>query len=49
LQPYSLFPLDEYFHGPSRLVMMTGESQSPVQARLPMRLQFPPVPVGQTA
>lgn len=42
LEPYSLFPLDEYFHGPSRLPMVVA-SPRPAEPRLPRRLQFPAV------
>jgi hypothetical protein len=49
LEPYSLFPLDEYFHGPSRL---GPAKEKPVQAsgdtrKVPPHLRFPPV--GRTA
>jgi len=41
LQPYPLFPLDEYFHGPSRLTpgRVITSAQAP-QAR-PPNLEFP--------
>ena len=45
LEPYPLFPLDEYFNGPSRF----GQSEckpkgpAPKQARKPEHLQFPRV------
>ena len=43
LQPYPLFPLDDYFHGPSRL----GPAFSPVSQReTPVH---PRVPIGKTA
>ena len=49
LEPYALFPLDEYFSGPSRLLaggtmIRTGRS---IPSR-PLHLEFP-VPLGQTA
>jgi hypothetical protein len=49
LEPYALFPLDEYFNGPSRLLaggtmIRTGRS---IPSR-PLHLEFP-VPLGQTA
>jgi hypothetical protein len=43
LQPYPLFPLDEYFHGPSRLTpgrMVTG---APRLSARPAHLEFPRV------
>jgi hypothetical protein len=48
LEPYSLFPLDEYFHGPSRL----GPAKKPLPPgpegrEVPPHLRFPPV--GRTA
>jgi hypothetical protein len=48
LEPYSLFPLDEYFHGPSRFgpardPARLGSDESP-----PEHLQFPR-PFGKTA
>jgi len=49
LEPYALFPLDEYFNGPSRLV--AGGSLIPTRRPTPPRplhLEFP-VPLGQTA
>jgi hypothetical protein len=49
LQPYALFPLDEYFNGPSRLV--AGGTVIPTSRAIPGRLphlEFP-VPLGQTA
>ncbi len=51
LEPYSLFPLDEYFHGPSRanggrsLPAATGLTRKDPCA---VRLRFP-APVGKTA
>lgn len=56
LQPYPLFPLDDYFHGPSRIGpqrVATGlvrGPQNPVSIWAPMlanALRFPPV--GRTA
>ena len=44
LQPYLLFPLDDYFHGPSRMApafAATTERSSAVHPRLP--------PLGKTA
>jgi hypothetical protein len=42
-EPYSLFPLDEYFHGPSRLI--PGRAAPAVTAIpvVPERLRFPSV------
>jgi hypothetical protein len=47
LEPYSLFPLDEYFHGPSRLVRPEKRGAAAVERAIPKHLQFPPV--GRTA
>ena len=44
LEPYPLFPLDDYFHGPSRLApafSAVAHRESPVHPRLP--------PIGKTA
>jgi hypothetical protein len=44
LEPYPLFPLDDYFHGPSRLAPASSavvHREAPVQPRLP--------PIGKTA
>src|ERR1700726_3730427 len=44
LEPYSLFPLDEYFHGPSRLEVARASIRRPLgPSALPERLQFPAV------
>jgi len=44
LEPYSLFPLDEYFHGPSRLgVAPRTPPRRTGPANLPERLRFPVV------
>jgi len=47
LEPYPLFPLDEYFHGPPRLAAATVLVPKPF-ARVPLHLRFPE-PVGRTA
>ena len=47
LEPYGLFPLDEYFHGPSRLDTGPLIAHKPASSRLPRKLQFPAV--GRTA
>ncbi len=49
LEPYPLFPLDEYFHGPSRIGpgRATTARQVPGAAR-PAHLEFPQL-VGKTA
>ena len=44
LQPYSLFPLDDYFHGPSRRLPAFGAA-SPREAAMHPRLP----PLGKTA
>lgn len=44
LEPYPLFPLDDYFHGPSRMapaLSPTPHREAPLQPRLP--------PIGKTA
>jgi len=44
VQPYPLFPLDDYFHGPSRLVPASSpvsHRETPVHPRLPF--------IGKTA
>ena len=49
LQPYPLFPLDDYFHGPSRLD--PARAAAPVGRPIPLRpphLRFPQ-PIGKTA
>jgi hypothetical protein len=44
LKPYSLFPLDEYFLGPSRLQNPQACAPRPLNpSALPQRLQFPAV------
>src|SRR5262245_61902346 len=45
LKPYPLFPLDEYFHGPSRLVpKLECATPSPAEIqRIPQHLRFPPI------
>jgi hypothetical protein len=40
LEPYPLFPLDEYFHGPSRFTP-TRKTIASAAAMLPLGLQFP--------
>ena len=47
LQPYCLFPLDEYFHGPSRLTPLSRTLKPENSQRIPEHLRFPPV--GRTA
>jgi hypothetical protein len=47
LEPYPLFPLDEYFHGPSRISPPAILKESPF-AKIPVRLRFPQ-PLGRTA
>ncbi len=46
LEPYALFPLDEYFHGPSRLVTPPRKALL-IDRFIPAHLRFPPV--GRTA
>src|SRR5580698_10133778 len=44
LEPYSLFPLDEYFRGPSRLQAVPAAAPKPMNpSALPERLRFPAV------
>jgi hypothetical protein len=46
LEPYGLFPLDEYFHGPSRVI--APPRKVPLLERIiPPHLMFPPI--GRTA
>jgi hypothetical protein len=49
LEPYALFPLDEYFNGPSRSI--SGATVIPAGKpipQLPPHLEFP-VPLARTA
>ena len=39
LKPYSLFPLDEYFHGPSRMGPLPALPEA--RAAMPFHLRFP--------
>jgi hypothetical protein len=39
LEPYALFPIDEYFHGPSR--MTPGRALTPRLPKMPKHLRFP--------
>jgi hypothetical protein len=49
LQPYALFPLDEYFHGPSRIGPGRAATLRGIDAPArPAHLEFPQ-PVGKTA
>src|ERR1700733_13899257 len=49
LQPYSLFPLDEYFHGPARRTTASVLALPNLAAiGRPRHLQFP-MPIGKTA
>ena len=48
LEPYALFPVDEYFNGPSRLALPPVRKAPPIESRfVPQHLQFPPI--GRTA
>ena len=48
LEPYALFPVDEYFNGPSRLALPPVRKAPSMASRfVPQHLQFPPV--GRTA
>ena len=48
VQPYPLFPLDDYFYGPSRLALPTvRELDTETTRPRPERLRFPPI--GRTA
>jgi hypothetical protein len=56
LQPYALFPLDEYYHGPSRMMPVSAVSvrgkQLPQRLRFPTPIAFTPLsvtPIGRTA
>ena len=48
LEPYPLFPLDEYFHGPQRLAPARAVTASGREATPPKHLQFPR-PLRKTA
>jgi hypothetical protein len=49
LQPYPLFPLDDYFHGPSRFdPARVTETKCQVIPLRPPHLRFPQ-PIGKTA
>jgi hypothetical protein len=47
LQPYPLFPLDEYFHGPSRIGPAISATRKAFE-EVPLHLRFPE-PIGRTA
>jgi hypothetical protein len=47
LEPYPLFPLDDYFHGPSRLAKPKAVPAKPAAPQWAPPLRFPPV--GRTA
>jgi hypothetical protein len=47
LEPYPLFPLDEYFHGPPRKVAVSVTMPKPF-LQIPPHLRFPE-PIGRTA
>ena len=48
LEPYPLFPLDDYFHGPSRLEPRRS-AVSGLAPVVPMKRRLPFPPVGRTA
>jgi hypothetical protein len=41
LEPYPLFPLDEYFHGPSRVIVTEHGGVKEFQPAVPENLRFP--------
>jgi len=43
LQPYALFPLEDYFQGPSRIGPDLSRSAAPVERKMPEHLRFPPI------
>jgi hypothetical protein len=43
LQPYALFPLEDYFHGPSRLAPDLSRNVAQVERKMPEHLRFPPI------
>ena len=48
LEPYALFPLDEYYRGPSRVAASSAPARRPAgPSALPPRLRFPAI--GKTA
>jgi hypothetical protein len=48
LEPYALFPLDEYFHGPARFGAIRATLPAALAASRPPHLEFPR-PLGKTA
>lgn len=46
--PYPLFPLDDYFHGPSRLGLVRAVDLRDDEVKRPANLEFPR-PLGRTA
>jgi hypothetical protein len=43
LEPYPLFPLDEYFNGPSRQILMARTGVREIRQAVPVNLRFPPL------
>lgn len=44
LEPYPLFPLDEYYYGPSRINVGSGrDGMRVIQPAVPLHLRFPPL------
>lgn len=43
LQPYPLYPLEEYFNGPSRLMPDTRRASTGIARNVPEHLRFPPI------
>ena len=49
LEPYGLFPLDEYFHGPRRAVLRTACPATSQPSPAPLRPPFQPLLLLKTA
>jgi hypothetical protein len=43
LQPYALFPLQDYFRGPSHFAPEFSRNVAPVERKVPEHLRFPPI------
>jgi hypothetical protein len=48
LTPYPLFPVDDYFHGPSRIGPVRAVNLDEGESNRPANLEFPR-PLGRTA
>jgi hypothetical protein len=43
LRPYSLYPLEDYFHGPSRATPTATQTSTAPERKVPEHLRFPPI------